>query len=444
MAHLFEESLREELLQQLRKLESNDVFIDVGACVGTSCLLLEKGRCFAFECDPEAVQELKNNVLLNPTKDVMVIEKAVSDREFNYVLHRKDRLGDSYLTMVDDANAEKTITLDDYFRGYTNIKLIKVDAEGQDYNVLLGAERILRNNRPVVVVEAWNAKLDSQITSFLRKLGYSIVHVGINIVGEFLSSKYHLEITTMSRCSVDCSFCPQKVYQKAYGEKTNLSLIKFKSALTNVPKNVIIEFAGFSEPFLNPECIDMICYADSEGYRVIIDTTLTGLNPDGIAKIAGCDLVAFTLHLPDNKNNTKILFNTQNYKDTLVACLTKIRVTSFVTMNDDFVSNERAGNCTNTIPRNLKGKISCKLNRIKFPHPVMIPNGDLVLCCMDYGLIHPLGNLFCNSYDKLTLPTKVYAGNLCRRCKFAESPLKSFKSFINELALSIYKKIRFE
>ena len=45
------------------------------------------------------------------------------------------------------------------------------------------------------------------------------------------------------------------------------------------------------------------------------------------------------------------------------------------------------------------GKIICKSNSLT--SNVVIPNGDIQLCCMDYGLESKLGNLLEDDYDSL-------------------------------------------
>jgi len=244
-----------------------------------------------------------------------------------------------------------------------------------------------------------------------------------------------LEITTMHRCIIDCTFCPQAVYQQAYTQKTDLSLENFKRALAHTPKDVVIEFAGFSEPFLNSECLSMIQYADSEGYRIILDSTLTGLSQEDLKKLSAIDLLAFSLHLPDNKGNAKIPIDTQKYKDTLAACFSLMRVDCFSVMNDNFVSHGRAGNCKDAPKLNKHGKLVCRLNKFKYSQPVMLPNGDLVLCCMDYGLKNKLGNLFDCSYDALT--TKIKQTELCKHCIYADSLIKSFTRKLFHIILNI-------
>jgi hypothetical protein len=49
---------------------------------------------------------------------------------------------------------------------------------------------------------------------------------------------------------------------------------------------------------------------------------------------------------------------------------------------------------------------------------VMLPNGDVVLCCQDYHLDHVLGNLFEQSFAE-DLPDPIPAYDLCRSCVHA-------------------------
>ena len=59
---------------------------------------------------------------------------------------------------------------------------------------------------------------------------------------------------------------------------------------------------------------------------------------------------------------------------------------------------------------------------------VLLPDGTVTLCCMDFGLRHPLGNLLNNDYDYIINDVpyrsvvenakRAYNGNflLCRNC----------------------------
>jgi sulfatase maturation enzyme AslB (radical SAM superfamily) len=234
-----------------------------------------------------------------------------------------------------------------------------------------------------------------------------------------------LEITTVSNCVIDCSFCPQQVFQERYDGCKTLRLSDFKIALSKVPKSVAIHFSGFAEPFLNPQCIDMIEYAHREGYRIFLFSTLVGLKSKDLPRLQRCK-PKLTLHLPDKLGNAKIPI-TQEYKETLKATFEQISVDTFYVMNEHFISNERAGSCINAPIRHIDGWLFCE--KLFVPQFVMLPNCDVALCCMDYGLKHTLGNLVSqfwrdilesSEYQKVCANRfKMDGAVLCRRCAWA-------------------------
>lgn len=87
------------------------------------------------------------------------------------------------------------------------------------------------------------------------------------------------------------------------------------------------------------------------------------------------------------------------------------------------VSNEQTGT-----PPKLKGALRCRVNREK--KNVLLPNGDVSLCCVDYGKRHSIGNLLRDDYDRLHKSDafkeildrmKGKKGDLlCRTCEWAE------------------------
>jgi hypothetical protein len=52
-------------------------------------------------------------------------------------------------------------------------------------------------------------------------------------------------------------------------------------------------------------------------------------------------------------------------------------------------------------PAKLKGPIRCRSSGDSLNHNVLLPNGDVLLCCMDYGMRHILGNLISSDYASL-------------------------------------------
>jgi len=237
-------------------------------------------------------------------------------------------------------------------------------------------------------------------------------------------SKSSIEITTVSKCVIDCDLCPQKIFQENYHGCRTLSLENFKTALLTIPKNIAIHFSGFAEPFLNPECMNMIEHAHLMGHKIVLYSTLVGLDAKDIDRLKRCNPYLI-LHLPDNLGNAKIPI-TEEYKNTLPEVLKQMHVAEFSVMNKSFASNGRAGQCKNSVKIHRHGWFWC--DKLHNPNFVMLPNCDVVLCCMDFGLKHKLGNLLDQSYLEITnspyfekIRDNRFHWNsnfLCRECMF--------------------------
>jgi len=230
-----------------------------------------------------------------------------------------------------------------------------------------------------------------------------------------------MEITTRIGCKNNCAYCPQakliKAYQKRGGDFI-MSLETFKKCIDKLPQGVVIEFSGMSEPWLNPDCTEMILYAHNKGHRIRVFTTLIGLDLDNFEKIRHIPFENFWIHLPCDGDSENI-----NVNDAYLEVL--LEVYNFLEENKDKINvsyhirgagphpkikellgnkiekraiGSRANNLDEDIVKNSKkrlGKIGCKRY---FQQNVLLPNGDVILCCMDYGMEHILGNLLHQNY----------------------------------------------
>ena len=239
-----------------------------------------------------------------------------------------------------------------------------------------------------------------------------------------------VEITTCRVCPVNCKpYCPQEKFREAYGGRGQemLSFEYFRQAISTVPREVWIGFAGFSEPFLNPRCVDMMELARDQGHPLTLYTTLVGAKVEDVPRVAALGVEELVLHTRDNQGVAKIP-DTDQYREVLALALDSWRIHDVSVMDVGFESNERAGNCDGVAPRHVAGPLSCyKLER---PNFVMLPNGDCVLCCMDWTLRHRVGNLVWQPYAELVASPeyrRVVAqarepddDALCRSCKWAK------------------------
>jgi uncharacterized Fe-S cluster-containing radical SAM superfamily protein len=248
--------------------------------------------------------------------------------------------------------------------------------------------------------------------------------------------KRMLEITTAIGCPNMCKFCPQDAFLKSYHGERRLSYGDFERVIKKLPKDVLVRFSGFTEPFMNADTVKMIKLAAEGGFRVDLFTTLVGLEESQISELASLDLDGVVLHLPDNEENTNIIkAGGKNYDKILALFLQKVSVTEFMTMNKNmFANNGRAGLVTEI--KRKKGPFRCFDNKLKYPQFVMLPNCDVVLCCMDFGLKHNLGNLLTNTFDEIEQGKKYkdikaeqnkfsVHHTICGECSLAEPIVKN-------------------
>lgn len=235
-----------------------------------------------------------------------------------------------------------------------------------------------------------------------------------------------LEISLTVGCRLACKYCPQKLFVGRYFENDKsvtsvLAYEDFKVALDKVQPNASISFCGMSEPFHNPECADMIKYAYEKGYKISLLTTLVGMTMEDFEKIKDIKFDSFVLHIPDEENHSK--FNiTPEYLELLKKVNEEIKIDYYSchghvhpevkgyvdeTKYAGIALGDRAGNLDVEETQKVaykSGKIVCyhgSEKQIGGWSPVMLPDGRLVLCCMDYGMKHVLGNLITQSWEEI-------------------------------------------
>lgn len=204
-----------------------------------------------------------------------------------------------------------------------------------------------------------------------------------------------LEITTHLPCKVNCWYCPQDKLIKAYKSFDKyLSLWNFKKCIDRVDCD--IHFTGFSEPMQHPMIMEMIDYALKE-HEVAISTTLVGASREQVKKLNEFDFKSFTIHITEKTpiELVKLSRGRRVYLDKKPDIKAK-----------KAIMHTRAGN-TDKVAH--KGK----LKRCRGFQPVMLPNCDVYMCCMDYSLTCKVGNLL----ESAELSRGINA-ELCKMCHY--------------------------
>ena len=168
-----------------RILEPGMVVLDVGANIGWYTLMCAHavgptGRVHAFEPVPEEVDRLRRNVRLNALSQVSVHEVAVSDAVGVTCI---GETRDAGATWVGEGDREvRTTTLDAFVdrQRLSRVDFVKMDIEGAEVLALRGAQRLLRELRPRLMVEVEPKPLSrfgfrpGDVLDALRRADYSL------------------------------------------------------------------------------------------------------------------------------------------------------------------------------------------------------------------------------------------------------------------------------
>ena len=164
-----------------------DLFIDIGANIGTHvvCFAVHDVPMLAFEPNPESRAYLQDLCASNG-RTVRVEPVALGDHHATVTLSYPDGetwFGSTDPRVVDSLHARGRLhhvevplrCLDDYVDRIPDGRiLMKIDTEGHEIAVLRGAMRVLRERRPIVILEAWMDASRKDLHAFLLEVDYVI------------------------------------------------------------------------------------------------------------------------------------------------------------------------------------------------------------------------------------------------------------------------------
>ena len=184
----------------VRLLREGDVAVDIGANLGyltvlAALLVGPTGHVVAFEPDAENVARLRANLALNDCTNVTIIEKAVTNRvgDIEFFINSDNSGGNALWDPAQFPGNVKSLatpmrfivpgtTLDAEWRqlGLPAPKLIKIDTEGAEQQVLEGMRDLLAGHQSHFVIAELHpfglAKMgcgEESLRGFIEGLGYS-------------------------------------------------------------------------------------------------------------------------------------------------------------------------------------------------------------------------------------------------------------------------------
>ncbi len=145
-----------ELLK--KNIKKGDVVLDIGANIGfytkiLSNLVGETGKVYAFEPDKKNFNYLQQNA--GHLKNVLLINKAVSDKTGTITLYHSDLLNVDHKTYATENYTSKTeiecVAIDDIIPEH-NVDFIKIDIQGYEYFAFQGMKEVLQKNQQLKII----------------------------------------------------------------------------------------------------------------------------------------------------------------------------------------------------------------------------------------------------------------------------------------------------
>jgi len=176
-----------EIMRQ--NIPPGSTVLDIGAHIGThtvslSKLVGNKGKVIAFEPQIKIYSELTHNLMLNNCSNVMAYRCALGDEMTTIEMCPVTPGNEGGTPIGSGGDHAEMITLDSL--KLNDVSFIKLDVANSEYQVLLGAKRMLLENRPIILLEImgnddyeWQDRneIERKTHELLREYGYVLNHI---------------------------------------------------------------------------------------------------------------------------------------------------------------------------------------------------------------------------------------------------------------------------
>ena len=181
----------------VRLARKKKIVFDVGAHIGLCSLpisrvLAENGFCFAFEPVEDNLKYLSSHLKMNNIKNVKVIPHLVGDiplEKVEFFIHKecsgmssvcRSKMKEDLFKQVQ----KKQVTIDDFVQEHNCIpELLKIDVEGAEKSVLLGAEKVLKKYHPQIILSVHPKQIEmmgytlEDLMNIIHSFNYEILNI---------------------------------------------------------------------------------------------------------------------------------------------------------------------------------------------------------------------------------------------------------------------------
>jgi hypothetical protein len=244
----------------------------------------------------------------------------------------------------------------------------------------------------------------------------------------------YLNITTTAGCRGKCVYCPQDLFQKAMEPRPAfLTAAEFADLLPALRDTHFqaFSFGGFSECFDNPDIIDLLDMVQRQDNveEIWIYTNGEAVTPEVVQQLARIPIARFDVscHGFDARvyQRTRPFIDSNKVRGNLLYLLehrpsiARLAVSVTGPFGSERDRSELAALCQAFGAfleiRKLHGRAGLlkigqpavrkqgpfRCAKFAFDKPVLVPGGDLSLCCQDFSLSYIIGNLHRDSFQTI-------------------------------------------
>lgn len=171
-----------DLLDHLSDLvKEGDLILDVGANMGNHTVWFAGVlgcQVRAFEPVPVLAQVLARNVQLNylePNVRVEPVAVGIESHRASVTHWDVSNTGQTRLARDPDGDIH-VVALDDLDFDFP-VRMLKIDVEGMELDVLQGAAALIDRDRPIIVAEAQDPQMDQKLRKWFRNHSYEVTGV---------------------------------------------------------------------------------------------------------------------------------------------------------------------------------------------------------------------------------------------------------------------------
>lgn len=177
-------------------IKPGDTILDIGANIGAHTLqfaelIRSKGEIYAFEPTSYAYNKLKKNISINPNLELNIKAfQIMLNKDLNTEIpenlysswplgNNSEEVDKGHKGRLMDTEGASSTTLSSFAiqKNIEKVNFIKLDVDGNEYDVLLGSRDLIQKFKPIILMElAFYPSNDhfSQLLDFFKELSYSM------------------------------------------------------------------------------------------------------------------------------------------------------------------------------------------------------------------------------------------------------------------------------